>query len=417
MRNIAFLSAALVVLTSQACGTSIIGDGSNEGGATGLPLPAEGGNGPLVQTITQAKLHEVSRGACTGESLKSENRPSKLELVVDISGSMDNPAPGNSVTKWVATREALREAIVGVDGLGLPPDTAVGLLFYPGFAIDTVSKISLDSSVPCLNLEHSVAMAKLDGSGSAQRLAIGNALDAVATGQGTPTHDAYAYALNSVVNSVAQLAIEGTPYLLLITDGMPTLEWGCFNKTGELDFEAVPTQPIIDEVARAYSRGIKTFIIGSPGSQEGRGKNGYDWLSAAAQAGGTASTANCSDNGPVYCHLDMTTAKDFSAALRDGLTTVTAALTSCKFSIPATSSNGSQVVDPKLVYPVVTYSSGTIELFGRDLGRDTCVGEGFRMLSDSAFELCETSCGRLLADSGATVDLLFGCVAPPTTLF
>ena len=52
--------------------------------------------------------------------------PAVLQLVVDVSGSMDERAPGSSESKWTVTHAALEEAIGA-----LGPDTAIGALLYP----------------------------------------------------------------------------------------------------------------------------------------------------------------------------------------------------------------------------------------------------------------------------------------------
>jgi hypothetical protein len=398
-------------LVLAACGKSVIGEGDKNGGeGGGSSISITGGNpgtagssGELVRKISKDQKTAVEEKACAGWSYEPEGLPSKLELVIDISSSMKNTTKGSTATKWEQTRDALLEAVVGVTGSGLGANTAVGLLFYPGKVNNNVSKTPLDSSTKCLNIEASVPMAKLGPAGAAQRVAISNALTTVATGLGTPTHDAYKYALDNIVLGADQKNIPGDPYMLLITDGMPTLQYGCYNTSGGLDYDTVPTDPIVSEVTQARNEGVKTFVIGSPGSEPGVG-----WLSAAATAGGTAK-ANCSNNGPTYCHMDMTTAPDFSIALRNGLNDVVAAVTSCKFTVPTTSDDGTQKVDPNQVFPFITYSTGTIELIGRDYGTAGCTGEGYRLLSSTQLELCKATCDRYQADSEALIEFMFGC--------
>jgi hypothetical protein len=249
-------------------------------------------------------------------------------------------------------------------------------------------------------------MGLLGGKTGTQRLAIQNALGTVKTGRSTPTHDAYKYALDKILLSDEQKAIRGEPYLLLITDGAPSLELGCFNTSGSINTSSVPTTPIVEEVTRAATLGVKTFIIGSPGSEEAK-----EWLSAAATAGGTAK-AGCSDAGPTYCHMDMTTAPDFSAALRDGLSDVATAIVSCKYKVPTESADGSKKVDPNLISPVISYGDGKKELVGIDT-TGACAGEGFKLNSATELELCPSTCTRFQsATGGASLQLMFGCSTP-----
>jgi hypothetical protein len=405
MRTMAIVGCCLLF---AACGKSVIGDGKGKGGETGVSIiggsSGTGGNGGgVIRKITKDQKMAIEENACAGWAYEPEGLPAKLELVIDVSGSMKDPAPGSSATKWEETRDALLEAIVGVDGPGLGASTAVGLLFYPGKFNSNVSTKPLSSSTECLNIDASVSMAELGGDGAPQRSAIEDALSSVETGQGTPTHDAYKYALDKVVLGDAQKDIPGDPYMLLITDGMPTLQYGCYNTSGNLDYNSVPTDPIVDEIANARSKGVKTFVIGSPGSEAGVG-----WLSAAATAGGTAKE-NCSDNGPTYCHMDMTTAPNFSAALRSGLNQVVSAVAGCKFDVPTKSIDGTEEVDPNQVYPFITYSNDSIELIGRDNGTGTCKGDGYRLLSDTQLELCKATCDRYHADPEALIEFMFGC--------
>jgi hypothetical protein len=107
--------------------------------------------------------------------------------------------------------------------------------------------------------------------------------------------------------------------------------------------------------------------------------------------------------------MDMTTAPNFSEALRNGLNQVVSAVTSCKFDIPEKSIDGTDEVDPNQVYPFITYTAGTIELIGRDYGTGECKGDGYRLLSDTELELCKATCDRYHADSGALLEFMFGC--------
>jgi hypothetical protein len=209
-----------------------------------------------------------------------------------------------------------------------------------------------------------------------------------------------------VVLGAAQNKFQGQPYMLLITDGMPTLFYGCYNPKGSLTSEGVPTQPIVDAIAAANKKGVKTFIIGSPGSESGKA-----WLSAAARVGGTG-TEGCSDNGPKFCHMDMTTATDFSAALRAGLSQVMNTINDCKFQVPTESADGSQKVDVSKVNPIIYFDDGKkgAELVGRD-GTGKCEKTGFRLNSDTELELCKETCAKYQADPTARLELLFGCSA------
>jgi len=319
---------------------------------------------------------------------------------------MGNNAPGTQNTKWEVTRDALVEAVCGVSGPGLSSGTAVGLMFYPNMRNTTVSRTPTSPDV-CVNLGGITPMAQLgNNDAGTQRTILRTALTQAILGLGTPTYDAYNYALNSIVLAPAQLAFPGDAYILLITDGMPTLYENCYNPSGSLS--NLPGDAIVTLVDSAFARGVKTFLIGSPGSESGRA-----WLSMAAFLGGTAKPG-CDANsaaGP-YCHMDMTAAPDFSVALREGLNQVmTAVGMGCKYDVPTESADGTQKVDPTKIAPIIKYSNGTSELLWRDVANGANCTEGYRLISTTQMEICSATCARFQADSGATMQLIFGCAA------
>src|SRR5688572_9440293 len=102
-------------------------------------------------------------------------------------------------------------------------------------------------------------------------------------------------------------------FMLLITDGAPTMSEGCNGGDGDNgQVQDMPTEPIIAEIAGAYAQGIRTFLIGSPGSEESAEETGGDmrpWLSRAAVESGT-DEAGCAVDGPNFCHMDMTRSEE-----------------------------------------------------------------------------------------------------------
>jgi hypothetical protein len=360
------------------------------------------------RTLTPTEATAVETAACNGWSIEPEaTAGAKLELVVDVSSSMGSKAPGSNRTKWEVTRDALVEAIPGpASGGGLPASVSVGMMFYPNMRNDTVSKTPSDDPNVCINTAGEVKMAKLsDNSAGTHRNAVRDALDTIILGLGTPTATAYNYVLNNTVLTPEQLAIEGDAYMLLITDGMPTLYEGCYNPSGTLN--NLEGDPVVAAVDAAFNRGVKTFIVGSPGSEQGRA-----WLSKAAFLGDTGA-GGCnpdSDTGP-YCHLDMTTAPDFSAALRAGLAQVMDTIVTCKYDIPATSADGTLAVDLNQISPIVRFSNGQIILVGKTSATGTTCSDGYRLIGTTQMELCKNTCSQIQSDAEARVTFSFGCAA------
>jgi hypothetical protein len=354
-----------------------------------------GSDSPGISDLTPAQIEQLRNSSCAGWSAEAEIVPAVLELVVDVSSSMNERAPGGNGTKWEATRDALLEAIVGVDGPGLPASTGVGLLFYPNKANAAINERPQDLN-GCVATEELVPIATLGPQGATHRRRLETAFRDAQLNQSTPTHDAFRYALNT---GLLPTKVPGSKYMLLITDGTPTLSLGCVNSTGSLS--GVDPMPIVEEVRVAAQKYAKTFLIGSPGSEANR-----SWMSLAARIGGTA-PAGCSDNGPNYCHMDLTTSPDFSEALRKGLEEIAGQIASCTYDMPEPPRG--QTIDPGRINVIYTPSgSDDARLVGRTTQTD-CT-EGWQ-LKDNQVTICPDTCAAIQGDPGATIELMFGCAA------
>lgn len=317
--------------------------------------------------------------SCVGQIAGTESAPAVLQLVVDTSGSMDQDAPGARGSKWTVTRDALLGAINA-----MPEDTAVGVVFYPD--------ISTSAGV-CFDNEADVAISRLEESGSAQRSQIRRAFQSQSPEGGTPTHDAYRYAFTQLEATTAV----GSRFAVVITDGTPTFALGC-EGTG-LIRDPVDPAPLVVEAANATSRGVSTFVIGSPGSEGAR-----ESLSRMAEAGGTAKPG-CSHRGPNYCHFDMTEELDFASALNDALGTISGLALSCSYDIPEPPAGAT--LDPARVNVLFSPSSGPTELIGKN-GAGPC-NEGWQYSADGTqVLLCGSTCERVRSSDG-NLELQFGC--------
>ncbi len=395
-----FVGQLLVV---AAVSSSLFACGSSDGDADGAGANGSGGTGGLVLgtggksagtgthdgglvPLTPDEVEDIENAACTGWAAEGENLPAVLQLVVDVSGSMDDPAPGgNRRTKWQVTRDALSEAIDT-----LPASVSAGVLYYPNR--DTGSSTTTRPVNSCVNVDEMVPIAILGNDSSPQRDALQSSLDDANTDSYTPTHDAYHHALKQ---SLEPFQAQANKFMLLITDGAPTMSLGCIGGMmgGGMGMGVVdaPTQPIVDEIKAAFGTGIRTFLIGSPGSEESSEGNMdmRPWLSRAAQEGGTAK-AGCQVDGPNFCHLDMTQEPDFGQALVDGLATVVGQIIdTCTFAVPP-APNG-QTVDPNLTTLIIESSMGATLALQDDKG--DC-GEGWRFNASGQVELCPATCDK-----------------------
>lgn len=389
-------------------GKSLGGDnntGTGTGTGTGTSSTSPNAVGSAVD-VSAEEWDAIQTNACNAWAIEPESSPAKLQLVVDVSSSMNSAANGTgNRSKWEVTKDALIEAICGVNGPGLAANTSVGLMFYPNMKNEEVSSTPTTQDV-CLNLDGITPMAKLESGDGSHREALRSTFETVQLGRGTPTADAYDYALHNIALTPEQLAVPGDTYMLLITDGMPTLLHDCYNPAGTLS--NLPGDEVVALVRGAWQNNqVKTFIIGSPGSEQM-----VDWLSQAAIEGQTPAEGCNTGGGRPYCHMDMTTAADFSAALRDGLNQVVAAVSGCKFEVPARSANGLYTVNPDDISPLVNWGDGSKQLILRHNSTSEDCVEGYRLIEGgSKVEMCDGTCSRFTADPNAKMQLIFGCSA------
>jgi Mg-chelatase subunit ChlD len=373
-------------------GTSSEAGSGDTGKAGSLNIGgSKAGDEPAAGAPGTAGTEQVGRDdACATASDTTEPLPPVVQLVVDTSGSMDWPpgwapsSPDDSkppgATKWEITREGLRAAVAE-----LPPQVALGASFYPSVE---------QEGDTCLNNEEAVPIALLGDDASEARQAWDDAVAAIVPVGATPTHGAYLFGIEQLANT----KLTGERVILLITDGTPTCTLSC--ECTE-DNVAVDSQPLIDEATQAFENGVRTFVIGSPGSEETR-----DVLSQLASVGGTA-RENCSNDGPVYCHFDMTTEPDFAKALAKALSEIGESIRSCEYPIPAPPAG--KALDPELVNVLYTPLGGEAETIARDASAADC-REGWQYSADGKnIVLCGDACERVRSEPNSTVEVLFGC--------
>jgi hypothetical protein len=373
-----------------SAGGIVIGTGGSDAtGGTGGSAATAGTSGEIPMETA-----DTIRGkSCAGWSSEPELLPTVLQLVVDTSFSMTFRTDSTrGRTKWDITQEALYAAVGD-----MPATAAVGVLYYPGQ--DTDESMQARDVSECINTNALIPIAPLGDQNAPQRERVLESVEDAEPAGLTPTHNAYDYALENGLRASRET---GNRFMLLITDGAPTLEWGCI---GRSQYEA-PTQPIIDEIFAARQEGIRTFIIGSPGSEEAvNGGDARPWLSRAAALGGTA-RGGCTIDGPNYCHIDLSEEADFAVALNAALARILGQIVSCSFEIPPAPSG--QTINLSQVNVIYTPSSGaSAELVGRN--DDPSCTDGWQMDAQGRVTLCENTCNIVRADPGGTVELLFGC--------
>jgi hypothetical protein len=386
------LSGGLVA--AAACSSSL-GSRSDDAENDGRP--------PLGGLLGDGASDELAQGtsdglggfeACAGQTAGAEVAPTVLQLIVDTSGSMDQDAPGATRgSKWEATRRAL---LAAVDEM--PAATAVGVLFYPDLANGPNGNNDNDDDVDgaeCFDQEVDVALQVLGNAGSQQRQALRRSFQDQDPRGPTPTHDAYRFGVQQLQAST----LPGPRFAVVITDGVPTFSDGCSIAGRGGPDNAVDSGPLVPEAASSLSLGVKTFVIGSPGSQGAR-----ESLSRMAEAGGTAS-AGCSHTGPDYCHFDMTEAQDFASALSTALGQIAGLALSCSYEIPVPPNGGE--IDFNQINVLFKPAGAEPELIARSPGQGC--DDGWQYSPDQTqVLLCGDTCARV-RDANGSLTLQFGC--------
>lgn len=306
-----------LVASAAACGGSVTDDpsvrtGADGSGGVGAYPPCTGGDtsgacipdpltpsafGDGAASLTEAEYDEIGTTMCAERRVVLPGTPASLMIVLDASASMDATANGTGeASKWTVTRDALKAMIAS-----LLDSASVGLLGYPNRVVSGVPGgheecVALDAMVPVQSL----------GAGD-WRSVVDDGLDAIQTEACTPTHDAYRAAVDAYPPASSPTSER---FVLLITDGVPTLSLGC--EPGECGVGDGYEQAVIDEIEWTRNAlGIETLVLGLPGS-EGSAETLDDrwWLSVAAKAGGTPAL-NCLHEEPSYCHLDTVAGTTF----------------------------------------------------------------------------------------------------------
>jgi len=374
---------------SAANGSAANGSAAN-GSADGSPPqgPDRAGASDLLGLVDG----EERPPACSDQVAPAAGRPPLIQFVVDTSGSMNwvagterTPRSGEQ-SKWQITQRALATAIAG-----MPDEIAVGLTYFPNLQ---------QGDRQCFRPEVAAPLAPLTAD---QRALIQRVNDAESAFGGTPTHGAYRFGVEQLQAST----LEGPRFLLLITDGIPTYSLSCSDD--EDGRTRVDGAPLVQEVqARFRDSEIRTFVIGSPGSEEAR-----DELSQMAAVGGTASPG-CDVGGPAFCHFDMTAEPDFSQALNRALAQITRATLACDYAVPRPP--GGLRIDFNDASVVLESGGTTVREFERAASGEC--SEGWQLGTDrTSLHLCPATCnelqGLLQQDPALGVSIKFGCSTSP----
>jgi hypothetical protein len=308
---------------------------------------------------------------------------------------MESTAAGTGDrSKWEVTRDALIAAVGN-----MPDSTAIGLLGYPNMQITGTP----GDPANCVNIGAMVSVNLLGEAG--QRDAVIQGLQAIQTNRCTPTFDAY----NTGLEDFAASPAAGQKYMMLMTDGQPTLLENC-SPDANCSAAAAPDgeSHVLNLIGSAYAnRGIKTFVLGCPGS-ETHVETGLDnrwWLSQGAELGGTADMSTCSHSAEPYCHFDMTTGDDFEASLRAALADIVGQVVACDYAVPLPPEG--ETVDLANVNLVLRPGGGqAIQILRTN---PPCQQGYYVDETTEQVHLCAETCSIIQTDALAEMELFFGC--------
>lgn len=359
--------------------------------------------------MSEEVLEQLRQAACVNVVTSPEIPEPSLQFLIDVSGSMWLTPPDGSESKWVLTRDALRETV----NL-LPEEAHLGVVYFPNK--ETVRNCLLpegecDPGAPlpidtCINTDGALRLARWGKENSTHRLAFEDALTRVNPAGGTPTHDALLFGLEELQNTTS----DGQRVIVLLTDGQPTYLEGC-RGSGKVADPVDPT-PIIAAIAEASEQNIATFVVGVPGSEKtsGGGEDARHWLSDAAIAGMTA-PADCETSEDGFCHFDLTEGENFADELDDALARIVAQSKSCDFPLPEPP--GQEPIDPNEVNVLLIFDDEEGYVVGRSAG--DC-DEGYVLMKSDegdVIHLCPETCSQYREEVDIELELILGCESAP----
>lgn len=403
--------------STAAGGGSEGGNGSNLGGAGGVAGTGHNSSGSGVgASASSGNAGSESDGgvpgggpgglsptfrACSNEQTDANLVPANLLFVVDQSGSMNcapdkpsaeceqDPRYDPDVTsKWDITASALLDAL---EDLSSKPNVSVGVSLFP--VPDTEDPLnacyvaqSVGVDIRPLDEDHLNTLH--DFFGSVQPVGA------------TPLVGATTIGYRQVQERLEEQSLEGQTFVVLLTDGKETCDTEP-RPDGDLPLDRLLEATISD--SRLLD--IRTFVIGSPGSEGFRGA-----LSQIAHAGGTPRAEDCDhsgDNDSGDCHFDMTRAADFSAGLASALNAITSDKSLfCVFDIPDANVNLSLV---NVAHILDSGETTELSLDDRDCATEA---NGWQYITDASgevkIELCGEACEQATTDGGK-VQIILGC--------
>lgn len=375
--------------------------GGSTGGTAGSSAGGSGGSGLVGGTGEGGDSGEVCEtlaglNNCGGTRVEAMRVPVNILLVIDKSGSMTDQPTGFGTNKWEAMKEALGTAVANA-----PPTVATGLVLYP-FSTGVTIPLECEGATCCAVPEPGAAV--LVGVATDNAQSISDKLAQASPGGGTPTAAALERALQYYTEGDG-LLLEGDKYVLLATDGGPNCNYDldCDADTCTPNLDGVPQcaagnccdgageycvddQGVTAQIDALQAAGIRTFVVGIPGTEEYS-----DYLDAFARAGGVPNQGGARDYFAVSGALGV-------SGLTDVLTNITTALvTSCEIALPE---------------PPAQISLVNVAIDCEVLHKEGDDGSGWEFDDENAPHsviVHGPACDALKANGARRVDVVYGC--------
>ena len=392
--------------TNGGIGAGAYGGSSGGGGTGGMLNPDSGTGGAFFDGSLGDTASEGldPDSACTATNLSATLLAANILFLIDRTGSMNCNAPPIQTTaecaanpkkkdaaqpsKWEITRDALSTALQGLEAT--KPTPSVGIMY---FSADGYCGLP-DPANP--NVE--VGPLSGDPNSDPQLNALILSLANVSPKGDTPiigsTNASYVYLRDNAAN------FDGNRFVVLLTDGAETC-----------DLQQTSKDYILGKAAEvAQKLNIRTFVLGAPGSEDGRA-----FLSQIAFEGDTASSPTCDHNGAPPsagdCHMDMTLpGMNFADELQKNLKAIGGVALSCEFDVPQPGAG--QTVDYGKVNVKYKSGGGADEYILQD-SATACsdpANEGWQYeANNTKIVLCGAACEKVKNDPEASISIELGC--------
>ena len=323
-------------------------------------------------------------------------------------------------TLWERTAQALSSVYDTLD-----PEIALGQVYFPRVVGAMATEGEAGS---CLDHTRGVPIAPLD---QEQVTALVGDLEA----QGAPTdfagalHEAWRQGRDRIEQWRASPPSgyeEASGVIVLLTDGMPTYTVSCPGS----DATTSPFEQLVTDTAVAASLGIRTVVIGLPGSRSDHPPS--DDLTALAEEGlvevvldpsttpsrsklselavaGDVAPKSCEPSTDP-CHTEIVNEPDLVSRLQLAVSGALTGVRRCEFVIPSPNENVFvSVYDMTVRY----YQGGQPPFIDLTRSADGCTtGEWLLTKDEVSVHLCESACAIVKQDELASMEVYFGCMAP-----